>query len=74
MSRLNYIHTNTGLKGKAALMITMFYMKDRNTPRILIQVSSKSVENVEVVGALIFANGLLLKWPYCRLSHVTQPI
>ena len=32
------------LKGTATLMITMFYMKDLNKPRILIPVSSKSVE------------------------------
>ena len=40
------------LKGTATLMITMFYMKDLNKPCILISVSSKSVENVEVVGVL----------------------
>ena len=33
------------LKGTATLMITMFYMKDLNRPRILIPVSSKLVEN-----------------------------
>ena len=31
-------------------MITMFYMKDLNKPLILIPVSSKLVENVEVMG------------------------
>ena len=31
-------------------MITMFYIKDLNKLCILVQVSSKSVENVEVVG------------------------
>ena len=32
------------LKGMATLVITMFYMKDLNKPRILIPFSSKSVE------------------------------
>ena len=38
------------LKGTATLMVTMFYVKDLNKPWILILVSSKSVESVEVVG------------------------
>ena len=32
------------LKGTATMIKTMFYMKDRNKPWILIPVSSKSVE------------------------------
>ena len=51
----------------------MFYIINLNKPCILIPVSSKSVENVEVVGILIFANELLWKRPYCRLSDVTKP-
>ena len=47
------------LKRTAILMIIVFYMEDLIKPWILIQVSSKSVENVEVVGVWIFANGLL---------------
>ena len=38
------------LKGTATRMIAMFYMKYFNKPQILIPVSSKLVENVEVVG------------------------
>ena len=39
------------LNGMAILIITIFYIKRK----ILITVTSKSVENVEVVGVCIFA-------------------
>ena len=42
-------------------MITMFYMKDLNKPCILISVSSKSVENVEVVGVLNICKGTVME-------------
>ena len=40
------------LKGTATLIITMFSMKDLNKPRILIPVSSKSVEKCGSYGRL----------------------
>ena len=40
------------LKGTAALMMTMFYMKDLNKPCILIPVSSESVEKRRSCGRL----------------------
>ena len=46
------------LKGTATLMITMFYMKDINKPRILIPVSSKPVGKCGSCGRLN-----ICKWP-----------
>ena len=40
------------LKGAANLIYTMFYMKDLNKPRILIPISSKSVEKSGSCGRL----------------------
>ena len=40
------------LKDTATLMITMLYLKDLNKPRILIPVSSKSVEKCGSYGCL----------------------
>ena len=40
------------LKGTATLMISMFNMKDLNKPRILIPVTSKSVEKCGSCGRL----------------------
>ena len=39
-------------KGTATLMITMIYMKDLNKPRILIPISSKSVQKRRSCGNL----------------------
>ena len=38
------------LKGTATLIISMFNLKELSEPWILIPVSSKSVENMEVMG------------------------
>ena len=43
---------NGSLKRTATLMITMFYMKDLTKPRILIPVSSKSVDQCGSCGLL----------------------
>ena len=47
-----YLFFSFSLKGTATLIITMFHMKDRNKPCILIPVSSKSVEKCESCGHL----------------------
>ena len=51
MTFLNAIFAGA-LKGTATLKVTMFYMKDLNNPRILIPVSSKSVEKRRNCGRL----------------------
>ena len=45
------------LKGTAILMISMFYQKELYEPWILIQVSSKWVENGQVMGIQRIQNG-----------------
>ena len=50
-------------KGMAALLITMFYMKNLNKPCILIPVSSKSVEKRKSSGRLN-----IFKWTGMELA------
>ena len=47
---LLYVLGNIAWLRTATLIFTLYYMKALNKPLILIPVSSKSVENVEVVG------------------------
>ena len=52
LSRVDILVSMTScviLKGTATLMISMCYQKELYEPRILIQVSSKSVENGQVL-------------------------
>ena len=54
-------------------MITMFYVKDINKPRILIPVSSKSVEKRRRCGRLNICKWTVMEAAILKLSDVTQP-
>ena len=49
------------LKGTATLMISMFHMKELSEPRVLIPVSSKSVENYGSYGRLNICKWTLME-------------
>ena len=57
-SKISSIEPRVFKKGTATLIISVCYKKELFKPWILITVSSKSVENLEVLRVGIFENGL----------------
>ena len=66
-------HRDILLKGMATLIITMFYIKDRNKTLILITVSSKLVEKRRSCGRLNICKWTLMEAAiHCIVGLVTS--